>query len=85
MTVVLIATVCLLGVAGLLTLVRLALGPTVGDRLVALDTLVVIAVSGIAVTAALTGAGSAVIVLTVVALAGFLSTVAVVRFNEERT
>lgn len=84
-TTVLVVTAVLLGVTGLLTPVRLVRGPTVDDRLAALDTLVTVAVSGIAVTAALAGEGAAVIVLTVVALVGFLSTVAAVRRNGDRS
>lgn len=86
MTVVLGVTACLLGVAMLLTLTRLLRGPGVIDRLVALEALTVIVVSGIAVWAALRGEGADIFLVVVVALVGFLSTVAVVRLadTEER-
>ncbi|MEY9212786.1 monovalent cation/H+ antiporter complex subunit F [Thermobifida halotolerans] len=85
MTTVLAVTAGMLAIAGLLTVVRLLRGPTVDDRLVALDTLVVVAVSGIAVVAALRQEGASVFLLVVVALVGFLSTVAVVRLVEDRS
>ncbi|MDW5329672.1 monovalent cation/H+ antiporter complex subunit F [Plantactinospora sp. KLBMP9567] len=78
----LVVTAGLLAVAGFLTLVRLFRGPTLHDRLVALDTLVVVVISGIAVEAALRDAAANVILLVVVALVGFLSTVSVLRLTE---
>lgn len=85
MTLVLIVTAGLLSLAGLLTMVRLVRGPTVNDRLVALDTLVIIVVSAIAVAAALRRETVDILPLVAVALVGFLSTVAVVRLAEDRT
>jgi multicomponent Na+:H+ antiporter subunit F len=81
-----IAVVCLAGlaVAALLTLVRLVRGPSVPDRIVALDTLLYITVSGIAVGAATVGDGSFLAVLVAVALLGFVGTVTVARFVERR-
>ncbi|WP_422768731.1 monovalent cation/H+ antiporter complex subunit F [Plantactinospora sp. WMMC1484] len=79
MSIALVVTAGLLAVAGLLVLVRLLRGPTLHDRLVALDTLVVVLVSAIAVEAARSGEGGNVILLVVVSLVGFLSTVSVVR------
>ncbi|HET7327732.1 MAG TPA: monovalent cation/H+ antiporter complex subunit F [Nocardioidaceae bacterium] len=79
MTTVLQITLGLLAVGGLLTLVRLLRGPTSYDRLVALDTLVIVVVSGVAVEAALHRDGASVVVLVVVALVGFVSTTAVAR------
>lgn len=83
MSVVVATTAALLFVAAVLTLVRLLRGPTVYDRLVALDTLVVIVLSGILVETIARGEGSSVILLAVVALVGFLSTVAVLRFDTQ--
>jgi multicomponent Na+:H+ antiporter subunit F len=54
------------------------------DRIVALDTLLVVIVSGIAVHAARTGEGLYLDVLVVAALLGFVSTVTVARFIERR-
>ena len=81
-----IAVVCLAGLslAALLVLVRLVRGPSVPDRIVALDTLLYIVVSGIAVGAATVGDGSFLTVLVAVALLGFVGTVTVARFVERR-
>lgn len=78
--------VCFVGlsVAALLTLVRLVRGPSVPDRIVALDALLLIVVSGIAVGAAATGDGDFLAVLLAVALLGFVGTVTVARFVERR-
>jgi multicomponent Na+:H+ antiporter subunit F len=73
-----------LSVAALLTLVRLVRGPSVPDRIVALDALLLIVVSGIAVGAAATGDGDFLAVLLAVALLGFVGTVTVARFVERR-
>jgi multicomponent Na+:H+ antiporter subunit F len=81
-----VAGVCFAGlsVAALLTLVRLVRGPSVPDRIVALDALLLIVVSGIAVGAAATGDGDFLAVLLAVALLGFVGTVTVARFVERR-
>lgn len=84
MTTVLTVTASLLVLGGALTLARLLRGPTVYDRLVALDTLVIVVVSGFAVDAALHGDAANVVLLVVVALVGFISTLAVVRLMPER-
>ena len=81
-----IAVVCFagLGIAALLCLLRLVRGPTVPDRIVALDALLSVVVSGIAVGAATTGDGSFLSVLVAVALLGFVGTVTVARYVERR-
>ncbi len=70
--------------SALLCLVRLARGPSLADRVVALDALVLVVVSGIAVHAVRTGDGTYLDVLVVVALLGFVGTVTVARFIEWR-
>ncbi len=82
----LVITLCFvgLGVAALLTLLRLVLGPTVPDRIVALDTLLQLVVAGIAIGAAVTGGGSFLAVLVAVSLLGFVGTVTVARYVERR-
>lgn len=82
----LVVAICLsgLGLSALLCLVRLVLGPSVPDRIVALDALLYVVVSGIAVGAALTQDGSFLAVLVAVALLGFVGTVTVARFVERR-
>ena len=81
-----VVAVCIAGLAlaAALCLVRLVAGPTVPDRIVALDALLLIVVSGIAVGAAATGDGSFLAVLVAVALLGFVGTVTVARFVEQR-
>lgn len=81
-----VATLCFTGLAlaALLVLVRLVLGPSVPDRIVALDTLLQVVVAGVAVAAAVTGDGSYLAVLVAVALLGFVGSVTVARFVERR-
>ncbi|RBY78479.1 hypothetical protein DQ239_07890 [Blastococcus sp. TF02-09] len=83
MTAVLFVTGGLLLVAALLTLFRLLRGPSVYDRLVALDLFVVILLGGILVEALGRREPANVVLLVVVALVGFLSTVSVLRFDVE--
>ena len=77
---------CLVGlvVAALMCLVRLVRGPSVPDRIVALDVLVQVVVAGIAVAAAVTRDGTYLSVLVAVSLLGFVGTVSVGRFIERR-
>lgn len=83
MNVVFTATSTLLAVAGALMLYRLLRGPTSFDRVVALEALVVIIVSGVVVDAAAHRESAHVILLAVVALVGFISSVAVLRLLPE--
>ena len=81
-----VIVVCIAGLslAAVLCVVRLVLGPSVPDRIVALDALLYVVVSGIAVGAAATGDSSFLAVLVAVALLGFVGTVTVARFVERR-
>lgn len=78
--------ICLVGLAvsAGLCLVRLVRGPSVPDRIVALDALLLVVVAGIAIGAAVTGGGDFVAVLVAVSLLGFVGTVTVARFVERR-
>ena len=82
MSAVFAATFALLSVAGLLTVARLALGPSTLDRVAALDTLAVLIVAGLAVDAARTGTSPNTALLITVALLGFVGSVAAARFIE---
>lgn len=64
--------------------IRLALGPSLADRVVALDmmTVSIIAVCGVAAVA--TGVYALLDVALVLALVGFLATVALARYAERR-
>ena len=73
-----------LALAAVLAVVRLCLGPTVPDRIVALDNLLYVVVIGIAVAAAAAGDGSFLGVLLAVSLLSFVGTTTVARFVERR-
>lgn len=84
MTVVAVVCYAALSLAAVAALVRLVLGPTVPDRIVALDNLLYVVVLGIAVAAAATGEGAFLGVLVAVALLAFVGTATVARFVERR-
>jgi multicomponent Na+:H+ antiporter subunit F len=73
-----------LSVSALLCVGRLVRPGSLADRIVALDLLLVVIVSGIAVHAAWTCRGTFLDVLVVAALLGFIGTVTVGRFIERR-
>jgi multicomponent Na+:H+ antiporter subunit F len=73
----------LLAAAGLCVL-RLARGGSLSDRIVALDTLLVVVVLGLAVLAARTGEDTYLDAMVVAALLGFTGTSLVARFIERR-
>jgi multicomponent Na+:H+ antiporter subunit F len=79
-TVVSVLTFAMLGGGVLLALIRLALGPSLLDRVVATDALLVIISAGLAVYAALTRNPTVVPVLVVVSLLGFVGSVSVARY-----
>lgn len=66
--------------AFVLTVVRLWRGPTLGDRITALDLLTVLAVGFIAALAILTGFHLYIDVAIAIGLVGFLSTLALARY-----
>lgn len=70
----------LLFLAALLTLVRITIGPSVLDRVVASDVLVSIVVCALGAHAALTGLSTTLPLLVSLSLVGFLGSVAVARF-----
>ena len=80
MTIVDSALYALIGGGALLALVRLAIGPSLLDRVVATDTLLVIISAGLAVYAALERNPTVVPVLVVVALLAFVGSVSVARY-----
>ncbi len=73
-----------IAISAVLCMVRLVRGPSLADRIVALDGLLILVVSGIGVDAARTGRGTYLDVLVVAALLGFVGTVNVARFIERR-
>ena len=70
----------LLGGGALLALARLAMGPSLLDRVVATDTLLVIISAGLAVYAALARDPTVVPVLVVVSLLAFVGSVSIARY-----
>ena len=80
MTIVSSLLYALIGGGALLALVRLARGPSLLDRVVATDTLLVIIAAGLAVHAALQRDPSLVPVLVVVSLLAFVGSVSVARY-----
>jgi multicomponent Na+:H+ antiporter subunit F len=80
MTVVAVIAQALLGSGALLALVRLARGPSLLDRVVATDTLLVIISASLAVHAALSRDPTVVPVLVVVSLLAFVGSVSIARY-----
>ena len=72
----------ILGLALLLTVVRLVKGPTLPDRVVAMDLLGVLVVGFIVVLAGSTGVRAALDAAIVIALIGFVATVAYATYVE---
>jgi multicomponent Na+:H+ antiporter subunit F len=80
MTVVATLAYVLLGGGALLALVRVARGPSLLDRVVATDTLLVVIACGLAVYAALERDPTLVPVLVVVSLLAFVGSVSIARY-----
>lgn len=74
----------LLVLAGVLCLVRLIRGPSLANRIVALDALLLMVVSGLAVQAAITGEDTYLDAMVVAALLGFTGTGLIAKFIERR-
>jgi multicomponent Na+:H+ antiporter subunit F len=83
MTVVAIAYLGLL-IGAAAAIYRLAVGPTLADRVIALDLLLVALMTGIVVDAANRDSTTWLNLLVVIAIIGFTATVAVSRFMEQR-
>ena len=81
-----VTTLCLaaLAAAALLCVLRVVRSRSLADRALALDTMLVVIVAGVAVDAARTGHGTYLDVLLVVALVAFIGSTAVARFIERR-
>ena len=84
MTVVTTIGLVALSLAALLCVAQVVRCPSLADRALALDTLLVVIVAGVALDAARTGLGTYLDVLLVVALVAFIGTTAVARFIERR-
>jgi multisubunit Na+/H+ antiporter MnhF subunit len=77
------ASVALLLAAGLFGY-RLLRGPTLADRVVAVDGLLIVGISAVVIDAARRGAGTFLPVAVVTTMIGYISTAVVARFIERR-
>jgi len=84
MTTVMIICGVMLSIAALLGTVRLVIGPTLADRVFALDSLLAIVVIAVGVWTAVTRRGTYIEALLVAALVPFIGTTTVARFIERR-
>jgi len=75
----------LLVIAATASVIRIVLGPSVADRVVALDTLLFIGVGALGVYVVRTGDTTYVPVLVVAVLVAFIGTVVVARYIEAET
>lgn len=73
-----------LGVAALLLVGRLLAGPTVADRVIAADALLVTAMCGVLLSAARAESAIGIDTVLVVALLGFVATGVLARYIERR-
>lgn len=74
----------LLGLAGLLLVVRLLLGPSVADRVIAADALLVTAMCGVMLAATDADSNVGLDTVLVVALLSFIATGVLARYIEQR-
>lgn len=77
-----VVTMLVLATAAVAYLVRLVRGPGLSERVIALDGLIVVGISAVAVHAMSTGQGAFLPVLVVITLVGFVATAAAARFIE---
>ena len=80
MDIAVIITFIALALGQLLSMVRLVLGPTYGDRILALDTMVINALGLVVVLGISQGVQIYFEVTLLIAMLGFVSTVALARF-----
>ena len=81
MTVVLAFCVAVLGLAALLLVARISAGPTMLDRVVALDVMVAVVICGLALEAAIHRHTTTLPILGVLSLLGFVGSVGIARFT----
>jgi multicomponent Na+:H+ antiporter subunit F len=82
MSAVLAFWVVALGLSGLLLIIRVVAGPTMLDRVVALDVLVAVVICGLAIEAAVNRHTTTLPILVVLSLLGFVGSVSVARFSQ---
>lgn len=79
-----IAASCILSVAAVIFMIRLLLGPSVPDRVIALDGLLITVMCGVLVAAAEQRSAIGLDTVLVVALLGFIATGVLARYVEQR-
>jgi len=80
MNIALIITFVVIAAAQILSMVRLVLGPSMGDRILALDTMVINALGLVVLLGIYQGVQIYFEVSLLIAMLGFVSTVALARF-----
>ncbi|RIQ19549.1 monovalent cation/H+ antiporter complex subunit F [Jiangella rhizosphaerae] len=80
MTVVIWVCAGMLSLAAVLVLTRMTIGPTMLNRVVAMDVLIAIVVAGLGLEAALNRHATTLPILVVLSLVGFVGSVSVARF-----
>lgn len=80
MTTVAIICSAMLGLTGLLCLIRIVRGPTMLDRTVASDVVIAATLAGVGLEAAISRSTDTVPVLLVLALVGFVGSLSIARF-----
>jgi multisubunit Na+/H+ antiporter MnhF subunit len=78
------AVAVVLSAAAACFVARLLLGPSLADRVVALDGLIVVGMIGIATNAVVTDSGAFLPVVIVLSVVGFVGTAVIARFIEGR-
>jgi multicomponent K+:H+ antiporter subunit F len=80
MNITIVGAFAVVAIAQVLSMVRLVIGPTTGDRILALDTMVVNAIGLIVLLGIAQGSRIYFEVTLIIAMLGFVSTVAYARF-----
>ncbi|MFG5384410.1 K+/H+ antiporter subunit F [Yoonia sp. R2-816] len=80
MNIALIIAFCAVAIAQVMSMVRLVMGPTTGDRILALDTMVINAIGLIVLLGIAQGIRIYFEASLIIAMLGFVSTVAYARF-----
>jgi multicomponent Na+:H+ antiporter subunit F len=78
------AALAILALAGVTLLIRLLKGPSVADRVIAVDGILIVVISAIAVNEASTGRTAFIDVAIVIGLLAFVGTGVAARFIERR-
>ncbi len=84
MTTALAVAQIVLAIAAVVTVVRIVRGPSLADRMIALDLLLILVAGALGIESARTGTTDLVPVIVVVALVAFAGTLVVARFIEWR-